>query len=373
MPPAWIQIDLTAIQENVRHLAEASAPAELMAVVKANGYGHGAIAVSRAALASGARRLAVATPEEGQELRRAGIAAPILVMGAFHSGQEAVLLENRLTVTLASMAGVDDLSRAAERLGITARVHIKVDTGMGRLGFLPDEVPFMVKRLLRQPGIELEGIYSHFACADDPEQTEVSRQAQLLRRVVAQVREMGWNPLYVHLANTGGILEGLSPSECNMVRSGIGVYGIYPSSTVARRVPLKPALSLRSRVATVKRVPAGRGVGYGLTYRTPHETTLCTLPLGYADGVTRLLSHRGDVLLGGRRFPMVGVISMSHIVVDVGDYPAQVGEEAVLLGKQGDESITAEEWAEHLGTIPYEVICMMRSHLPRVYVARDDA
>lgn len=368
MHPAWIQIDLKRIQHNVRCLAEAAYPAELMAVVKANAYGHGAVAVSKAALAAGARRLAVALPEEGQALRRAGIAAPILVMGAYQAGQEEVLLEHRLTVTLASFAGIEHLGRAAERLGIPARVHIKVDTGMGRLGVLPDEVPLMVRRLLRMPGIELEGIYSHFACADTPGRTEVDRQIQLLRRSVERAREVGWDPSFVHLANTAAILEGLNPPECNIVRAGIGVYGIYPSPSVKRSIPLQPALSFKTHVATVKRVPAGHGVSYGLTYRTRRETTLCTLPVGYADGVSRLLSHRAEVLLGGRRFPLVGVICMNHAVVDVGDYPAQVGEEAVLIGRQGDEVIAAEEWAEHLSTIPYEVICMMRDHIPRVYV-----
>lgn len=365
--PAWIEIDLGKIRRNVQRLAEASKPAELMAVVKADAYGHGAVAVSRAALASGARRLAVATPAEGQELRRAGIAAPILVVGAFLPGQEEIYLEHRLTVTLASFEGIEVLAQAAKRRGVVVRVHIKVDTGMGRLGFLPDEVPFLVKRLQRYPSIELEGIYSHYACADAPGQTGVEIQGRRLQQVVAQVQEMGWHPAYVHLSNTAGVLEQLAPPKCNLVRTGIGIYGLYPSATVQRSVELQPALSLHARVTTVKRVPAGTGVSYGLTYRTPHETTLCTLPIGYANGVTRLLSHKAHVLLGGHRFPIVGVVCMNLCVVDVGDYPAKVGEEAVLIGRQGNEEITADEWAEHLGTINYEVVCMMRENLPRRY------
>lgn len=370
---AWVQVDLGKIRRNVQRLAEACRPAELMAVVKADGYGHGAAAVSRAALASGARRLAVATPTEGQELRRAGIAAPILVVGAFMPGQEEMYIEHRLTVTLASFEGIDALAQAAQRRGVVVRVHIKVDTGMGRLGFLPDEIPFLVKRLQRYPYIELEGIYSHYACADAPDREEVAAQGQRLQQVVAQVKELGWQPAYVHLSNTAGVLEQLAPPEFNMVRTGIGMYGLYPSATVRRSITLEPALSLHARVATVKRVPAGTGVSYGLTYRTPRETTLCTLPIGYANGVTRLLSHKAQVLIDGRRFPIVGVICMNVCVVDVGDYPVEIGDEAVLIGRQGDEEITADEWAEHLGTINYEVVCMMRANLPRIYTTSESS
>src|SRR5690625_495090 len=298
-----------------------------MAVVKADAYGHGAVAVSRAALASGARRLAVATPLEGQELRRAGIAAPILVVGAFMPGQEEMFLEHRLTVTLASFEGIERLAQAAKKRGTVVRVHIKVDTGMGRLGFLPDEVPFLVKRLQRYPSIELEGIYSHYACADDSALTKVGVQGRRLQQVVTQVQEMGWKPAFVHISNTAGVLEQLAPPVCNLVRTGIGVYGLYPSSTVQRSVTLEPALSLHARVTTVKRVPAGAGVSYGLTYKTPREKTLCTLPIGYANGVTRILSYKGQLLIGGRLFPIVGVMCITVCVVDVGDYGAVVGDD----------------------------------------------
>lgn len=365
--PVWAEIDLDRIANNVRALAAYIHPAELMAVVKADGYGHGSVSIARVALASGARRLAVASPEEGRILRRAGIAAPILVLGALLPGQEDVFLEHRLTATLASGEAIEALSQAAERRKVSARVHIKVDTGMSRLGFHAHEVPFLVKRLLRVPGIDLEGIYTHLACADVPGQPGVNDQIRSFRTALIATREAGWQPEQVHVSNTAGVLENLGFGDCTMARVGIGIYGMYPSDTVSRSVHLEPALALKTNVATTKRVPAGTGVSYGHTYRTERETTLCTLPIGYAEGVSRRLSGRAHVLIGGQRYPLVGRVCMDQCIVDVGDASVSVGDEAVLIGRQGSDEITAYDWANILETIPYEVVCAISARVPRVY------
>lgn len=285
--PAWIRVDLERIASNVRRLATASAPADLMAVVKADGYGHGAGPVSRAALASGARRLCVGTPEEGRALRREGIAAPILVLGAFVPGQEEAFHEYRLTATVASVEAAGVLARFAQRRGVAMRVHLKVDSGMGRLGVLAEEVPFTVRRLLRLEGIEVEGIFSHLASADVAGLPGVRDQVRRFQAAVAGARSAGCNPAVVHLCNTAGVLEGVTVQGANAVRPGIGIYGLYPSQSVQRAVELQPALSLHAQVVSVKRVPPGTGVSYGHTYRTAKATTLCIVPVGYADAKTK--------------------------------------------------------------------------------------
>lgn len=367
--PVWAEVHLNRIAENVAALAEAARPAELMAVVKANGYGHGAVAVAKVALASGAKRLAVASPEEGRELRRAGIAAPILVLGALLPGQSDVYCEYRLTATVASPEAVDEAVAAAQRRGNPLRVHVKVDTGMGRLGLLPEEVPRAVSALRRADRVELEGLYSHLACADSDGHDDVTaQQIDAFRRVLAACARAGWRPEIVHLANTAATLRRLAPPECNLARVGLGIYGLYPSDALAGAVCLSPALELKTRVTTVKRVPAGSGVSYGHTYHTGTETTLCTLPVGYADGLRRNLSGRVDALIKGRRHPIVGRICMDQCVVDVGDADVEVGDEAVLIGRQGNAEIRVEEWARKLDTISYELVCGISCRVPRLYV-----
>lgn len=365
--PVWAEVHLDRIAANVRALAQAARPAALMAVVKANGYGHGAVAVAKVALASGAKRLAVASPEEGRELRRAGIAAPILVLGALLPGQSDVFCEYRLTATVASQEAVAEVVSCAQRRGQAIRVHVKVDTGMGRLGFPPEEVPAVVSRLWQMDGVALEGIYSHLACADSEQDDVTQRQVEAFRGVLAACERAGWRPESVHLANTAATLRHISVPECNLVRVGLGLYGLFPSSTLEGVVPLYPALELKTRVTTVKRVPAGSGVSYGHAYHTGSETTLCTLPVGYADGLRRNLSGKADVLIRGRRHPIVGRICMDQCVVDVGDAEVEVGDEAVLIGRQGDEVVRVEEWADALDTISYEVVCGIGSRVPRVY------
>lgn len=365
--PVWAEVHLDRIAANVRRLAQCAYPRELMAVVKANAYGHGAEQVARVALASGARRLAVASPEEGRELRRAGIAAPILVLGALLPGQAEPFLEYRLTATVASEEGVAELAHAGRR-GMPLRVHIKVDTGMSRLGFLPHQVASVVQRVRRLPGVELEGLFTHLACADDADTASAEEQLARFREVLAACRKLGWEPAQVHAANTAAVLRSLGLPECNIVRVGIGIYGYNPCPPgTGAAVDLQPALELKSRVATVKRVPAGTGVSYGLTYTTPRETTLATLPVGYADGVSRSLGGLARVLIRGKPYRIVGRVCMDQCVVEVGDDPVEVGDEAVLLGRQGNEQVTADEWARLLGTIPYEILCRISSRVPRVY------
>lgn len=365
--PVWAEINLDYIAENVAALSRQAHPAELMAVVKANAYGHGAEAVARVALASGAKRLAVAMPEEGRELRRAGIAAPILVMGALLPGQVEAFLEYRLTATLASEEVLPELSSMAVRKGQPVRVHVKVDTGMSRLGFLPSQIPSLVGLLRRTPGIELEGLYTHLACADEIDLASTQAQLRGFREALAACEAVGWRPRQIHVANTAAVLREIGLAECNLVRAGIGIYGIYPVDPSLTAVQLRPAMSVKTHVATIKRVPSGTGVSYGHIYHTSRETTLCTLPIGYADGLSRMLSGQANAIIGGRKYPIVGRICMDQCVVDVGDDPVTVGDEAVLLGQQGDEQVLVEEWSDRLGTIPYEVVCGISSRVPRVY------
>lgn len=368
--PVWAEVHLDRIAANVRALVEAAQPAEVMAVVKANGYGHGAVPVAKVALASGAKRLAVASPEEGRELRRAGIAAPILVLGPLLPGQSDVYCEYRLTATIASHEAVIEAAAAAYRRGNPLRVHIKVDTGMARLGLLPEEVPEVVAHLSALGNIELEGLYSHFACADGDNVATTKAQIDSFRRVLAACRAGGWQPELVHLANTAATLKDLSPPECNLVRVGLGIYGLYPSDALVGTVDLSPALELKTRVTTVKRVRAGVGVSYGHTYHTTRDTTLCTLPIGYADGLRRNLSNQVDVLIRGKRHPIVGRICMDQCIVDAGDAEVEVGDEAVLIGRQAEATIRIEEWAAKLETISYELVCGISARVPRVYSGR---
>ena len=367
---AWVEIDLGAVEHNVRQLKRLC-NTELMAVVKADAYGHGAEKISKIALSAGASRLAVAFPQEGKALRRAGIAVPILVMSTYFPGQEEYYVEYRLSPTISSAEGLERLSNVARRYKARVNIQIHVDTGMSREGVLIQDLPRLIHRSQNLPGIQPEGLLSHFACADVEGMPEVYLQLHRFEQALKLAQKCGWNPHAIHIANTAAFLEGVSLPTCNMVRLGISLYGLYPSLSVKKAVELKPALSFHTVVTTVKRVPEGSGVSYGFAYRTQKETTLCTLPVGYADGFSRILSGKAEVLIGGRRFPVVGRICMDQCVVDVGDYPASIGEEAVLLGTQENEEITAQEWAEKLKTINYEVVCMISNRIPRIYTYKN--
>lgn len=360
----WAEIDLRQIKANFRTLLAANQGRALMAVVKADAYGHGAVPVARACLEAGAVWLGVAVPEEGVQLREAGIEAPVLVLGASVPGDESVAAAYSLTLTVATHESVEALCRASAG-SRPLRVHMKIDTGMGRLGFLPSDAVSASLRL-QENGIFVDGIFTHLATADEIDTAYALSQLQRFAEVRAALSEAGLRPRWYHVGNTAGIKQSF-PDECNMARSGIGIYGYSPSPALAENAPVVPAMSWRAHVVSVRRLPAGSFISYGATYATPRETTIVALPVGYAHGFTRRLSHRAHVLLGGRRFPVVGVICMDQCLVDVGDYPAYVGEEAVLMGRQGGEQITADDLAIASGTISDEIICEVSRRVPRVY------
>lgn len=368
---AWAEIDLDAIRHNIETLIESAAPAAVWAVVKADGYGHGAVRVARAALGAGAAGLGVALVQEGVELRLAGVTAPILVLSEQPAELAAEMLAHELTPTVYSLAAIDALVAAG---AADVGVHLKVDSGMQRVGASPADAVHLVAAISgRAPAVRLAGIFTHLAVADEPSSSGSREQLVVFDRVLDAVRDAGFDPALVHAANSAGALA-IPEARRSLVRVGIATYGISPGPGVDHlALGLRPALALKARVSHVKRVEAGSRVSYGWRHEFPEPTTVATVPLGYADGVARRLGTLpdrpgADVLIGGRRCPIVGVVTMDQFVVDVGDLPVVVGDEVVLLGTQGAERITATEWADRLGTIGYEVVCAISDRVPRIEV-----
>ncbi|MFO7318508.1 MAG: alanine racemase [Limnochordia bacterium] len=364
--PTWVEVSTRAMAENAKTLVALGKRKglDLMAVVKADGYGHGALAAARAALAGGVKALAVALPEEGAALREGGIEAPILVMGAYVPGTAEVYRRYRLTATVSGFQQLRAVAREAAAGPV--QVQLKVDTGMGRLGVLPEQALALAQEARAAGGVEVTGIYSHLATADDDLQF-ARAQMEAFDAIIDALDRRGLLPPQRHILNSAGLIR-LDGGRTTMARVGIALYGLYPAPCLKRELRLVPALTWKTRVASVKRVPAGMTVSYGRTYRTASETTLATIPVGYADGFRRGLSGRVSVLIGGRRYPVVGAICMDQAVVDVGDAPVAEGDEVVLIGEQDEERIEADEWAERLGTINYEIVCGISARVPRLYV-----
>lgn len=339
-----------------------------MAVVKADAYGHGAIPVARRALMAGATQLGVALVEEGIELRRANIEAPILVFGGLFESQIDDFFEHDLQMTLYDLPLAEKVSRRALALGQRACVHVKVDTGMGRVGMEVAEALEKISAMAALPGLEIVGVYTHFATADEQDKTFARLQLRRFREVVTALESRGLRPPSLHAANSGAVLD-LPESYFNLVRPGVMIYGYYPSRETSESIPLEPAMTLRNEIIFVKRVPAGTSISYGRIFTTTKPTTIATLPIGYADGISRRLSNNLEVLVRGRRCSSVGRVCMDQIMVDLGDMAdVKVGEEVVLLGKQGSEEISIYEWCERLETIPYEVTCGISKRVRRVHV-----
>jgi len=364
--PTWVEVDLEAIAHNVQRIVETVGPKVIvLAVLKADGYGHGAIRVARTALNNGARYLGVASINEGAALRRAGITAPILVLGYTPAWQARELVLNSLSATVFNLDVARALSRAAADLNGQVPTHVKVDTGMGRLGLLPDEVLPFVLELQRLPNLVLEGVFTHFSVADsDPDYTRW--QLDRFRQVLGMLAGAGIHPPLAHAANSAAVLT-LPESHLDMVRPGIALYGLHPSPQVRCPPDFRPALRFKTQVAQVKTLPPGSYVSYGNTYQTSGEQRIAVIPVGYADGFRRAPRHWGEVLVRGRRVPIVGRVSMDQTMIDVTAIPGvRQGDEVVLIGEQGDEQITAEQVAERLGTISYEVVSEILARVPRV-------
>jgi alanine racemase len=376
------EIDLSAIAHNVEELRRITHPnARLMAVVKANGYGHGAVEVARCALQNGAERLGVARIDEGIQIREAGIKAPVLIFGYSPPELAAELLEYDLTQTVYTLAFARALSQTAVAIGKPIRIHLKVDTGMGRLGLLPQNFKSRgsdristgaVEETLAiagLKGLELEGIFTHFATADSTDKRYTENQLDLFLNYLSRLRAAGVHPAVKHAANSAALID-MPRSHLDMVRPGIAIYGLYPSGEVNKaRITLKPAMTLRSTVIHLKKVPAGFHISYGITYTTRKPTTIATVPVGYADGLNRLLSSRGQMLVHGKRVPIVGRVCMDLTMLDVGSIDnIQVGDDAVIFGQQGNASITVDEMASVLNTISYEIVSTITARVPRVYL-----
>ena len=361
MRQTWCEISLENVTHNVSTLAAHVGPTPLCAVVKANGYGHGSVEVANAVLAAGASWLAVGIVEEGVELRAAGINAPILVLSEQHSSSSRALLDAGLTPTVYTLDGVAALDEAAEGMG-PVRVHVGLDTGMRRVGVEPDSVDDFLAAIAASKNLHAEAAWTHCPVADEPDNDFT--EAQLARF------DMATRPsaLPTHIANSAAAIT--RPERVAfMVRCGISVYGIDPDVALSGMADLRPALTLRSEVSFVKPIEAGEAVGYGHRWRASESTTIATVPIGYGDGVRRDLGLRGgEVLIGGRRHPIVGVVTMDQLMVDVGAHAVAVGDEVVLIGSQGDEEITATQVATTLDTIPYEVVCAIGPRVPRRYI-----
>ncbi|MDZ7290483.1 MAG: alanine racemase [candidate division KSB1 bacterium] len=371
--PTVAKINLSAIETNIRRICQRVHPAEVMAVVKADAYGHGAIPVARTALSAGATKLGVALLQEGLELRRAHIAAPILVFGGFFESQIDSFIAHNLQFTLYDLPLAQMVSRRAQALGCLAQAHVKIDTGMGRVGLLPQEAIEVILALAKLPNLELVGLCTHFASSDSRDKSYAHQQLQRFQSVVQQLASYDIHFKYLHAANSGAILD-LPQSYFTLVRPGVMMYGYYPSDETSESIPLEPAMSLRTQILFVRRVPAGTFISYGQTFQTPQATTIATLPIGYADGISRKLSNNFEVLVRGRRCPLVGRVCMDQIMIDLGDMKSvHAGEEVVLLGKQGDEEISIYEWCRKLETIPYEVTCGISRRVPRIYIQAGNA
>jgi alanine racemase len=367
MSRAWAEVSLDAIAANVQALAEIAAPAEVCAVVKADGYGHGAVPVAGAAVEAGASWLAVAQVPEATELRAAGIDAPILLLSEPRADEVAEALAAGIHVTAYTAEMVERLGRAVAQDGRPPQpIHVKVDTGMRRVGATPADAVALARAVDAHPHLALAAVWTHCAVADEPENPFTARQLERYEAVLADLAADGVPVPLRHAANSAGAIAH-PEARYDLVRCGIAVYGIDPGPALAGAAPLVPAVRLATEVAFVKPVARGEGISYGLRHHLEHDTLVATLPIGYADGVARTLGLRGqDVLIGGRRCPMVGVVTMDQVMVDVGpDAEVRPGDEAVLLGGQGDERVTPDEWADQLGTIAYEVVCAIGARVER--------
>jgi alanine racemase len=365
--PTIAEVDLGALEFNYRQIQKRIPEGvKLLAVVKADAYGHGAIPVSLKLEKLGVEYLGVAIPEEGVELRRGGVKAPILVLGGIFGREVDQIFRFRLTPVIFRKDSLKLLSQEAERRRRKVKVHLKVDTGMGRLGVPLSAWPDFLKEVKRFPKIEIEGILSHFSMLD-AEKDLTQNQWGAFQRAVTIAQEMGISCQYLHMASSA-TLTAFPGYSAKLVRPGIMLYGSYPSPKFQGLIPLKPVMTLKTRIHFLKSVPPGTRISYGGTFKTKRESLIATLPIGYADGYSHHLSNHGEVLIHGKRAPVVGKVCMDFIMVDVTDIPrVSVGDEVILMGRQGREQITAEEIAEKINSISYEVLCLIGKRVPRVY------
>jgi alanine racemase len=366
--PTLVEVDLTRLRENFQAIRQHVAPAKIMPILKANAYGHGLAPVAQWMEALGADYFGVAVLEEGILLREQGIKTPILVLGGILGNQVPGFLLYNLTITASSVEKLCQVEEAAEQLGVRARVHLKIDTGMERIGIHYYSAESLLEEALKCSHIELEGIYSHFANADSPDLSHARLQLERFQDVLSfyDKRCLPLPPL-CHMANSPAILQ-LPEANFDMVRPGLLLYGVYPSREIPSTVPVRPALSWKSRVVYFKVIQPGHPVGYGSTWQSDHLVRAVTAPVGYGDGYFRGMSDKAQVLLHGKKYPVVGRISMDQIVVNIEMDSAYNDDEVILIGEAGGEAITCQDLADWAGTIPYEILTNINTRVPRIYV-----
>jgi alanine racemase len=373
--PAWIEISLLAIRENISAFRQiVSQRAQIMGIIKADAYGHGAVKVAGALRQAGVRNFGVALVQEGVELRENGFDEPALILGYTPEEDFPAALRHKLTLTIYSYSQAALLARHAADMGTPARIHIKIDTGMGRIGFLPiNHAAREIDEIAALPNLILEGVFSHLAWADNPESGFTKVQYARFRDLLADLEKMGVEAGTRHIANSAATIN-FPFTHLDLVRIGISLYGLYPDAQMAvhPKIPLVPAMQVKAKLVHVKEVAEGTPLSYGCTFTTRRRSLIGTVPMGYADGIPRALSSNGDVLVKGKRCPIAGRICMDQFMVDLsGLDDVKVGEEVVFLGSQDGNTITADEVAEKAGTISYEIVTRMSPRLPRIYGEKD--
>jgi len=365
--PTWAEIDLAAVRHNlncVRGLV--SRDIGIMAVVKANAYGHGSEEISRILIDNNVDYLGVATVDEALSIRRAGINAPLLILGSTLKEEAEIAVKNDITLTLCNKELMSVLSDIAKKTKTYPKVHIKIDTGMGRIGIWHKDAYAFIKAVNDDPGLELEGIYTHFSSAAR-DKLVTQMQIRSFEKVISETEKQGINIRYKHAANSIAVVD-WKESHLNMVRTGILLYGVYPKEDFHMKFKLKPVMSLKTKIVYLKDTPPGRSISYGRTYITQKETKIATIPIGYADGYGRILSNKAEALIGGKHVRVVGMVTMDQTLLDVGDVKnVKIGDEVVLIGSQTGTQISIEKIAKLAGTIPYEILSAITNRVPRVY------
>ncbi|HOA55142.1 MAG: alanine racemase [Clostridiaceae bacterium] len=368
---AWAEIDLDAIAHNTREIKKLTgSKVEMMGVVKADAYGHGVLEVVRTLLDNGVTQLAVSMLDEAIQIRKMGIDVPILVLNYTDPARADEIIHNRVTQTVFSTDLAQALSAAAVRLGKDVRIHVKVDTGMTRVGFIPGyNAVRNIMEISRLPGIILEGIFTHFASADESDKSYTLMQFERFMNLCTELTRAGIHIPVKHVCNSAGILQ-YPEMHLDIVRPGIILYGLYPSREVAGKIDLRPAMTLKANVIFVKDVDKDTYVSYGRTFRTDRKSRIATIPIGYADGYTRLMSNKGRMLVNGEYAPVIGRICMDQCMLDVTDlkHDVHVGDEVVIFGRQNGSCISVDEIADQVGTINYELVCIIGKRIPRVYL-----
>jgi alanine racemase len=368
--PVWAEVDMDKLAHNMREIRRIAKSKEIMAVVKADAYGHGALDVAPVLLENGADRLAVAVLSEAIELRRGGIECPIMILGFTPPNLIDEILRHNIEQTVYSYELAKELSKMAQKKNKIVKIHIKVDTGMGRIGYLPNEESIReIYKISKLPNLILEGLFSHFSSADDENKDYTKIQIERYNWFYEKLKEKGVHFNVRHAANSAAIID-LPENHYELVRPGIILYGYYPSNEVKKeRINLKPVMSLKTNVVHIKEVSPGEYIGYGRKFRAEKHSIIATLPVGYADGYTRLLFNKAKVIINGKFAPVVGRICMDQCMIDITDIEGvKIGTEVILIGEHTNNKFNADDVAKLLGTIKYEIVCMIGKRVPRVYI-----